>query len=97
MRTLCWGDSRWSVRKILNHINQLPADSAFFRSLNGEKASWNYESELLATLIDVVRWHNFYFLKVNGADPKEPEPLLRPGEKREPDLVSIAELINFLE
>ena len=97
LRALCWGDSRWGVRRILTHINNLPRDSAYVRHLSGAAAYWDEHVELQAQTVDSLERLTYYLLAVNGNTPPKPQPLPRPGESREPETVPLAELGNLLK
>ncbi len=75
---LCWGPSRWGVRRLLAHVKHLPRDSAYVRELQGPGAYWDEQVELLAQIVDAVRVNSYYLLRVNGGDPDEPQPTRRP-------------------
>lgn len=89
----CWGPEPWGARRLLNHIRQLPPDSAFQRALRGEHADWDQQTELTATVVDAIGLLTHYFLRVNGNDVTEPERFPRPGWKPpEPTTVKLADL-----
>lgn len=79
LRALCWGDTRWSARRILGHIQALPWDSATMRSCRGEEANWDQGSELLAGVIDALRVQTYTLAKSWGMDLEVPEAVARPG------------------
>lgn len=75
----------------------MPRDSAFARTLRGDRAYWDENTELIASLIDAVERQTFYLLKVNGNDPPQPTPVPRPGESGEPVTVSLTDFANSLK
>lgn len=93
---LCWGDSRWGVRRLLTHIAALPRDSAYVRHLSGDSAYWDEQVEMTAKVLDAVRRNTYYLLRVNGNNLDEPEPIARPGKSAEPETVSLAQFNAFL-
>jgi len=97
LRASCWGDSRWGVRRLLSHINHLPRDSAYVRSLSGPVAYWDENAELTASTLDAVNRLTYYFLKVNGNDPDAPERFPRPGEHKAPETVALSDFNNFIK
>lgn len=50
-----------------------------------------------AKTVDELRLLAYYLLKVNGNDVQQPQTVSRPGESREPETVSLAELGNLLK
>ncbi len=98
LRMACWGPTPWSARRLLNHIRQLPPDSAYQRSVRGERADWDQQAELLATVVDRLGALSYYLLRVNGNDPREPDPFPRPGHVTpEIPTVSLKALASFLK
>jgi len=75
---VCWGPSRWGVRRLLSHVNHLPRDSAYVRELQGERAYWDESVELLAQTVDAIRLNSYYYLGAHGARPDEPKWVKRP-------------------
>lgn len=94
LRALCWGESRWSVRRLFTHVTRLPRESALVRANLTPENEWETTHELLAGLIDVVRTGNANLMRAWGADVEFPEPLPRPGQK--PKTVSLAEFAATL-
>ncbi len=89
---LCWGSSRWGVRRLLSHVASLPRDSAYVRELQGDSAFWDEQVELTAQVLDAVKANTFYLLKVNGNEPPTPVLTPRPGAKAvEPASMSLAD------
>ncbi|MFF1633975.1 hypothetical protein [Leifsonia sp. NPDC058248] len=85
------------MRRLLSHINGLPADSATARKQRGVSANWDQQAELQASTVDELRKLTFYFLKANGGNPSEPEFFPRPGEHTEPETVGLAQFAQFLK
>jgi hypothetical protein len=97
LRALCWGESRWGVRRLLAHIQHLPRDSATRRSLRGPEADWDQTAELLAGAIDVIRAQTVSLVRTWGGEMDDPIPLTRPGqEPAQPTTVSLSEWATTL-
>jgi hypothetical protein len=98
LRALCWGETRWGVRRLLDHINYLPRDSAYVRALSGVAAYWDESVEATASVFDSVERLAYYLLRVNGNELPEPSRYPRPGEaKPVPETVSLSEFNNLLK
>lgn len=93
---LCWGESRWGVRRLLTHIGHLPRDSAYVRHLSGVRAFWDEQVEMLAQIVDAVERTNYYLLKVNGNELDAPTPVPRPGVVSEREAMSLTQFNQFL-
>jgi len=95
---LCWGPdgSRWGVRRLLTHINNLPLDSATARKQQGVRAGWDQTAEINAGILDELRKLNYYFVAANGGSPEKPEFFPRPGEQQEPETVPLSALGSLL-
>jgi hypothetical protein len=61
-------------------VKQSPRDSAVHRSIVGEDHAWGLNEQLLAALFDVLAVANWQRGGDGGA--KKPEPLMRPGVKK---------------
>jgi hypothetical protein len=86
----------------LVHIDGLPRDSAYVRAVLGDRAYWDQQSELLASVVDEVRELTYYTLAINSSESvARPERFPRPGQTREEPVpepgVSLAAFANFLE
>lgn len=85
------------MRRLLAHINHLPRDSAYVRTLSGDAAYWDEAVELQAQTVDALDRLSYYLLKVNGNDPDEPVSMPRPGVSTEPSTVSLSEFNTFMK
>lgn len=97
LRELCWGESRWGVRRLLIHVGNLPRDSAYIRHLSGEHAYWDQQVELTANVLDAIERLTYYTLRINGTELDQPKPFPRPGVSTEPETVSLAQLGDYLK
>lgn len=61
-------------------LEQLPADSAYARSVLGDMARWGEQEHLLAAIFDALTVGNWQRARAHfKGKPKAPEPLRRPG------------------
>ena len=64
---------------MLAHVKNLPRDSAYVRSLQGERAYWDETTEVTATAVDAIRDLTRVTLLVSGNKADALVPYPRPG------------------
>ena len=99
LRTLCWGENPWGVRRLLAHIRGLPSDSAWHRQRNGEFAGWTNDTEMLANAVDLLQMLLRVQIAANGGDAPDFKHVPRPYKIVEPEpeqTIAASELSNFL-
>ncbi|MBC7594531.1 MAG: hypothetical protein H7288_11435 [Kineosporiaceae bacterium] len=97
-----WGEQAWGVRRLLTHIGNLPPDSAFIRSRMKSPMGWGNEVEMLATVVDSVRYLTDLFISANSESKQEPLPRVsRPYEAAlepvKPPTISLSQLASMME
>ncbi|TFB96523.1 MULTISPECIES: hypothetical protein [unclassified Cryobacterium] len=76
-----WGEQAWGVRRLLTHIKGLPPDSAYVRSQMKSPLGWGNDVEMLATVVDSVRYLTDLFISANSESKQDPSPRVpRPYE-----------------
>lgn len=87
------------MRRLLTHIVGLPTESAYHRTLRGERADWSQEAEIQASIVDALQVLTYYYLSAHSeSSPEQPARFPRPGEDAlEPETVSLAGLTRLFE
>jgi hypothetical protein len=77
-----------SIRKLLSLLSGLPRGSALHIATEGESATWGTNDYLMANAVDHLAAANWLFVQANskkGAKNPRPDPVQRPGSKKNDD------------
>ena len=100
LRAATRGGQAWGVRRLLNHIEWLPPDSALQRSRMKAPMGWDNAIEMAASQVDLLQVIARILYNSNAKDP-ETSPLIqvqRPwAEPVKPTTLSIAQFNSLLE
>jgi len=98
LRAACFGSDSWGARRVLVHIEGLPADSVYARSFTDGRP-WSQDMELAARVGDEVALFRYVVSAYLGLKPPALELFPRPdGDPvEEPKYATPQQLAEFLK